>query len=53
MNDSFVINMIAGDVVEPARRTAIFGKLQGCIMLGEGIGFLGTEQHQQSRTCRG
>ncbi|EQL03242.1 Major facilitator superfamily transporter [Ophiocordyceps sinensis CO18] len=36
----FVINMIAGDVVEPARRTAIFGKLQGCIMLGEGIGFL-------------
>ncbi|XP_044723812.1 major facilitator superfamily domain-containing protein [Hirsutella rhossiliensis] len=36
----FVINIIAGGVVEPARRTAIFGKLQGCIMLGEGIGFL-------------
>jgi hypothetical protein len=35
-----VVNIIAGEVVEPARRTSVFGKLQGCIMLGQGIGFL-------------
>ncbi|KAF4119981.1 Major Facilitator Superfamily [Geosmithia morbida] len=35
-----VINIIAGEVVEPKRRTAVFGQLQGCIMLGQGIGFL-------------
>ncbi|KAL2148874.1 hypothetical protein VTH82DRAFT_1560 [Thermothelomyces myriococcoides] len=35
-----VINIIAGEVVEPLRRTAVFGMLQGCIMLGQGIGYL-------------
>lgn len=38
--DSLVVNIIAGEVVEPERRTATFGKLQGCIMLGQGLGFL-------------
>jgi hypothetical protein len=35
-----VVNIIAGEVVEPMRRTSAFGKLQGCIMLGQGIGYL-------------
>ncbi|KAH6621686.1 hypothetical protein B0J18DRAFT_450715 [Chaetomium sp. MPI-SDFR-AT-0129] len=35
-----VANIIAGEVVEPLRRTAVFGMLQGCIMLGQGIGYL-------------
>ncbi|KAK0638947.1 major facilitator superfamily domain-containing protein [Cercophora newfieldiana] len=35
-----VVNIIAGEVVTPARRTAVFGMLQGCIMMGQGIGFL-------------
>ncbi|KAH8667254.1 major facilitator superfamily domain-containing protein [Ilyonectria robusta] len=35
-----VVNIIAGEVTEPIRRTALFGKLQGCIMLGQGIGYL-------------
>ncbi|KAH7307984.1 major facilitator superfamily domain-containing protein [Stachybotrys elegans] len=35
-----VINIIAGEIVEPLRRTAVFGKLQGCFMLGQGIGYL-------------
>ncbi|KAK4097308.1 MFS general substrate transporter [Parathielavia hyrcaniae] len=35
-----VANVIAGEVVEPLRRTAVFGMLQGCIMLGQGIGYL-------------
>ncbi|KAL3956804.1 hypothetical protein ACCO45_009650 [Purpureocillium lilacinum] len=35
-----VVNIIAGEVVEPSRRTAVFGMLQGCIMLGQGIGYL-------------
>ncbi|KAJ4127940.1 hypothetical protein NW768_008223 [Fusarium equiseti] len=35
-----VINIIAGEVVEPIRRTAVFGRLQGAIMLGQGIGYL-------------
>ncbi|KAI6771487.1 hypothetical protein HG531_009112 [Fusarium graminearum] len=35
-----VINIIAGEVVEPLRRTAVFGRLQGAIMLGQGIGYL-------------
>lgn len=35
-----VINIIAGEVVAPARRTAVFGMLQGCFMLGQAIGYL-------------
>ncbi|KAK0614381.1 major facilitator superfamily domain-containing protein [Immersiella caudata] len=35
-----VVNIIAGEAVAPARRTAVFGMLQGCIMVGQGIGFL-------------
>ncbi|GAB1312585.1 hypothetical protein MFIFM68171_02795 [Madurella fahalii] len=35
-----VANIIAGELVEPLRRTAVFGMLQGCIMLGQGIGYL-------------
>ncbi|KAI9897646.1 hypothetical protein N3K66_007502 [Trichothecium roseum] len=35
-----VVNIIAGEVVEPARRTAVFGMLQGAIMLGQGLGYL-------------
>ncbi|KAM0553274.1 hypothetical protein ACHAPJ_007564 [Fusarium lateritium] len=30
---------MAGEVVEPIRRTAVFGQLQGAIMLGQGIGY--------------
>uniref|UniRef100_A0A0B7KMX4 Major facilitator superfamily (MFS) profile domain-containing protein n=1 Tax=Bionectria ochroleuca TaxID=29856 RepID=A0A0B7KMX4_BIOOC len=33
-------NIITGELVEPARRTAVFGQLQGTIMLGQGIGYL-------------
>ncbi|KAL1901006.1 hypothetical protein Sste5346_002070 [Sporothrix stenoceras] len=35
-----VVNTIAGEVVQPIERTALFGKLQGVIMLGVAIGFL-------------
>ncbi|KAI5459434.1 major facilitator superfamily domain-containing protein [Mariannaea sp. PMI_226] len=35
-----VVNIIAGEVTEPVKRTALFGKLQGAIMLGQGIGYL-------------
>ncbi|KAL1841797.1 hypothetical protein VTJ49DRAFT_6550 [Mycothermus thermophilus] len=35
-----VANIIAGEVVQPLRRTAVFGMLQGCIMLGQGLGYL-------------
>lgn len=37
---SLVVNIIAGEVTQPIRRTVLFGKLQGCIMLGQGIGYL-------------
>ncbi|CAI6097676.1 unnamed protein product [Clonostachys chloroleuca] len=33
-------NIITGELVEPVRRTAVFGQLQGTIMLGQGIGYL-------------
>ncbi|KAJ4150422.1 hypothetical protein LMH87_011174 [Akanthomyces muscarius] len=33
-----VINIIAGEVVTPIRRTAVFGMLQGCFMLGQSLG---------------
>ncbi|KAK4678850.1 hypothetical protein QC764_310670 [Podospora pseudoanserina] len=32
-----IVNIIAGEVVPPLRRTAVFGMLQGCIMLGQGL----------------
>ncbi|KIH93188.1 hypothetical protein SPBR_02482 [Sporothrix brasiliensis 5110] len=35
-----VVNTIAGEVVAPIERTALFGKLQGVIMLGMAIGLL-------------
>ncbi|KAK4198084.1 6-hydroxy-D-nicotine oxidase [Triangularia verruculosa] len=35
-----IVNIIAGEVVSPLRRTAVFGMLQGCIMLGQGLGYL-------------
>ncbi|KAF3762801.1 hypothetical protein M406DRAFT_31187, partial [Cryphonectria parasitica EP155] len=35
-----VVNTIAGELVEPMQRTAVFGQLQGCIMLGQAIGYL-------------
>ncbi|KAI6279460.1 hypothetical protein MCOR28_000865 [Pyricularia oryzae] len=35
-----IVNTIASEVVEPKQRTAVFGKLQGCLMLGQAIGFL-------------
>ncbi len=35
-----VLNTIAGEVVEPIQRTALFGQLQGSTMLGVAIGFL-------------
>lgn len=35
-----VINIMAGEVVSPARRTAVFGMLQGCFMLGQATGYL-------------
>ncbi len=39
---SLIINIIAGELVEPARRTVVFGMLQGTLMLGQGIGYLGS-----------
>ncbi|KAL7920711.1 major facilitator superfamily domain-containing protein [Trichoderma austrokoningii] len=35
-----VTNIIASELVEPYRRTVVFGKLQGSIMLGQSIGYL-------------
>jgi hypothetical protein len=35
-----VVNTIAGELVEPAQRTAVFGQLQACIMLGQAISYL-------------
>lgn len=35
-----VINIMAGEVVTPVRRTAVFGMLQGCFMLGQATGYL-------------
>ncbi|PNP38522.1 hypothetical protein TGAMA5MH_09603 [Trichoderma gamsii] len=36
-----ITNIIASELVEPSRRTVVFGKLQGSIMLGQSIGYLG------------
>ncbi|KAM0257126.1 hypothetical protein ACHAQJ_004591 [Trichoderma viride] len=35
-----ITNIIASELVEPSRRTVVFGKLQGSIMLGQSIGYL-------------
>lgn len=35
-----VLNTIMAEIVEQAQRTSMFGQLQGCIMLGNAIGFL-------------
>jgi hypothetical protein len=35
-----ILNTIAGELVEPMRRTAVFGQLQGCAMIGTASGFL-------------
>lgn len=35
-----LVNTIASEVVEPIKRTAVFGRLQGVVMLGQAIGFL-------------
>lgn len=35
-----VLNTAAGEVVEPAARTGVFGQLQGSVMLGTAIGYL-------------
>ncbi|KAK0634230.1 major facilitator superfamily domain-containing protein [Bombardia bombarda] len=35
-----VINIMVSETVEPIRRTAVFGMLQGCFMLGQAIGYL-------------
>lgn len=37
---SLVVNTLAGELVPPARRTVVFGMLQGCIMMGQAIGYL-------------
>lgn len=41
---SLVINIIAGEVVTPMRRTAVFGMLQGCFMLGQSLGNISKTQ---------
>ncbi|RSM20139.1 hypothetical protein CDV31_000934 [Fusarium ambrosium] len=35
-----IVNIMVSEIVEPIRRTSVFGKLQGCIMLGQGVGYL-------------
>ncbi|KAK1774365.1 major facilitator superfamily domain-containing protein [Copromyces sp. CBS 386.78] len=35
-----IVNIIVGEVVSPARRTPVFGMLQGCFMLGQAVGYL-------------
>lgn len=35
-----VLNTAAGEVVKPSERTAMFGKLQGSVMLGTAVGYL-------------
>lgn len=36
-----ITNIIASELVEPSRRTVVFGRLHGSIMLGGSIGYLG------------
>lgn len=35
-----VLNTAAGEVVSPSQRTAMFGRLQGSVMLGTAVGYL-------------
>ncbi|KAK0761904.1 hypothetical protein N5P37_004703 [Trichoderma harzianum] len=35
-----ITNIFVSELVEPARRTVVFGKLQGSIMLGQSVGYL-------------
>ncbi|KAL5596980.1 uncharacterized protein BROUX77_006928 [Berkeleyomyces rouxiae] len=35
-----VVNVFIGEIVEASRRTATFGRLQGCVMLGMSVGFI-------------
>ncbi|PTB65017.1 MFS general substrate transporter [Trichoderma citrinoviride] len=35
-----ITNIFVSETVEPSRRTAVFGKLQGSIMLGQSVGYL-------------
>lgn len=35
-----VVNTIAGELVDPMQRTAVFGQLQGCLMLGQATAYL-------------
>jgi hypothetical protein len=43
-----VVNIIAGEAVQPQRRTAVFGMLQGCIMLGQGLGYLSKPRYDMN-----
>lgn len=36
-----ITNIFVSETVEPSRRTAVFGRLQGSIMLGQSVGYLG------------
>ncbi len=47
---SLVANIIAGEVVAPLRRTAVFGMFQGSTMLGQGIGYLSTSSINRFRS---
>ncbi|KAK4167477.1 6-hydroxy-D-nicotine oxidase [Cladorrhinum sp. PSN259] len=35
-----IINILAGELVAPLRRTSVFGMLQGCFMVGQGLGYI-------------
>ncbi|KAK3990423.1 6-hydroxy-D-nicotine oxidase [Cladorrhinum sp. PSN332] len=35
-----IINILAGELVSPGRRTSVFGMLQGCFMVGQGLGYI-------------
>ncbi|KAK4221981.1 6-hydroxy-D-nicotine oxidase [Podospora fimiseda] len=35
-----VINVLAGELVLQSRRTVVFGMLQGCFMVGQGLGYI-------------
>ncbi|KAL7809367.1 hypothetical protein V8C44DRAFT_350543 [Trichoderma aethiopicum] len=35
-----ITNIFVSETVEPSRRTAVFGRLQGSIMLGQSVGYL-------------
>lgn len=39
---SLLVNVIAGEIAGPERRTILFGKLQGTLMLGQAIAYLGS-----------